>query len=76
MQYTDRNTTKGDRYIWRLIRQKTVLINARINTRVRLFYLQKRTESDRIVIGGMDDENDTKKRIVSSFFRKFNFAVQ
>lgn len=24
--------------------------------------LQKRTESDRIVIGGMDDENDTKKR--------------
>ena len=24
--------------------------------------LQKRTESDGIVIGGMDDENDTKKR--------------
>lgn len=24
--------------------------------------LQKRTESDRIIIGGMDDENDTKKR--------------
>lgn len=24
--------------------------------------LQKRTGSDRIVIGGMDDENDTKKR--------------
>ena len=24
--------------------------------------LQKRTRSDRIVIGGMDDENDTKKR--------------
>lgn len=24
--------------------------------------LQKRTENDRIVIGGMDDENDTKKR--------------
>lgn len=32
------------------------------NTRVRLFYCKKRTESDRIVIGGMDDENDTKKR--------------
>ena len=24
--------------------------------------LRKRTESDRIVIGGMDNENDTKKR--------------
>ena len=25
-------------------------------------WLQKRTKSDRIVIGGMDNENDTKKR--------------
>ena len=31
--------------------------------RTRAFaLLQKRTESDRIVIGGMDNENDTKKR--------------
>lgn len=32
-------------------------------THTRAFILlQKRTESDRIIIGGMDDENDTKKR--------------
>ena len=30
-------------------------------TRV-LILLQKRTGSDNIIIGGMDDENDTKKR--------------
>jgi len=31
--------------------------------RTRAFILlQKRTGSDKIIIGGMDDENDTKKR--------------
>lgn len=31
--------------------------------RTRAFILlQKRTKGDRIVIGGMDNENDTKKR--------------
>ena len=31
------------------------------HTRVFIL-LQKRTGSDKIIIGGMDDENDTKKR--------------
>jgi len=36
--------------------------------------LQKRSESDRIAIGGMDDENDTKKETVSS--SPINYLLQ
>ena len=37
-------------------------MNARINTRVRLFYCTNTRRGDRIDIGGIDHENDTKKR--------------
>ena len=40
-----------------------LFVNKRTHKHTRAFVaLKKRTESDRIVIGGMDDEIDTKKR--------------
>ena len=38
-----------------------LLINAR-ETHACVYLLQKRTESDRIDIGGIENENNTKKR--------------
>lgn len=39
-----------------------VSFHKRTRKHTRVFVmLQKRTRSDKIVIGGMDDENDTKK---------------
>lgn len=56
--------------VYCLLSRKILLLNSkhfceykRTNKRTRAFYLlQKRTESDRIVIGGMDNENDPQKR--------------
>ena len=45
------------------ITHKYLQYNKRTHKRTRAFdILHKRTESDKIVIGGMDNENDTKKR--------------
>lgn len=50
-------------YVRNICYRDSGLQNKRTHKHTRAFVLlQKRTESDKIVIGGMDNENDTKKR--------------